>query len=395
MLPDLVLSGSAAIGLLIVRSQIAPSTDGVTWRFRAMLLTTALFYLVRAIEWLSGLGLFRILTFALAAMIPFVALLLAEGMLRRHAPRALKIAAVLAMVALVLASVIAPLTREPAFLTLFLIYQLGLFAASFGLLLLRDRSSLSHPENRLADRVLLTGPVLLLLLASDYVMPNVFGLPALSALGALVLAWVASTFEARAASGAFTATAVAAVFALSGVAAAALGLRHGWTGVLMIEAAVVLAAMILTLLVFLSSAVLRRARARASLRAALDQQQSLPEFLDAIAAHGLTEGFDILGPKDLHDFDTGRLIDALGPRGSGGRSALAKSATDDTLTQSQLRALLDRFAAQQAILVSTAPLRLAVGTPNRLAEGAGSDTEAAFAIARLIGERDAAKDPSP
>ena len=97
----------------------------------------------------------------------------------------------------------------------------------------------------------------------------------------------------------------------------------------------------------------------------------------------------------MRDFDAGRLIDALGPRGLGTRSALARSASDDTLTQSQLRALLDRFAAQQALLISTAPLRVAVGTPNRLAEGAGTDTEAAFAIARLISERDAAKDNSP
>lgn len=395
LIPDLVLSAAAATGLVIVRGQIAQTRDGVAWRFRLILLVTALFYGLRALEWMTGIGLMRALTLITAAIIPFVALLLAEGMLRRHAPRQLKSAAAVGMALFSLAALIVPLTRSPAFLALFLGYQLLLFSSAFWLLARRDRKSLSTPENRLSDRVLWAGPVLLVLLASDYVLAGAFGLPALSALGALILAWLASTFEARAASGPFTALAVVAVLCVAGLGAWVLGLRHDWPWQAVLETWAMWAALILSLMVFLSSTVLRRARARASLTATLNDPGTVTEFLDALEARGLTDGFVLLGEDDLRDYDAQGLLAHLGAAGRATRADLPQDPAQDSLAQSQFRALLDQFAAREALLISQTPLRLAVGTPNRLAEGTAAEIQAGFAIARLIAERDAATRPQP
>ncbi|MEJ6391647.1 hypothetical protein V8J82_00180 [Gymnodinialimonas sp. 2305UL16-5] len=389
LIADLTISISAALGLLVVRAQIAPGPDGLTWRFRTILFVTAFFYVLRAIDWLTAFGPARTLTIIAAALIPFAALLLAEGMLRRHAPRPVKIAAAIGLALCALGALIPDFTRSPTFLIPFLVYQALLFAAGLSLLLTRNRSEFTPPENAMIDRIALSVPIILVLLLTDY---QLFGrglIPALSGLAALVVAWIASTLEARAASGAYVGAALLAIAAISGVAGLTVGAQTGFPPGLTLQVAAIVMALVLLLVVGLSSAALQRARVRASLDEALTQTASLKLYRDAITRLGLTEGYALLSGDDLRDYDATAVIDAIGPTGSVVRAELPKSPGDDTLGQSQIRALLDRFATREVALVAKSPFTLAVGTPSGLADGSSANIRAAFAVARLIAERDA------
>lgn len=394
LIPDLVVSGAAATGLLIVRSQIGPGADSLIWRFRLILLLSALFYMVRMADWLFALGMFRFLTVLCAAAIPFAALLLAEGILRRHAPRWIKTLAAAGLTVFILVALAVPVTRTPDYLTPFLIYQVLLFATSLALIITRDRDSLSAPENRLADRVMIVGPFVLGLLVTDYRVfgSDALGLPALSGLGALMIAWIASTSEARAATGVFIAQALGLLALVSVVSALAIGAMHGWSGADMAVAAAMLASVLLAFMVWLSSAALRRARTRASLERALSCTEDLTAYLGVLSRQGLSEGYALLGHEDLRDYDGQLLVNAMGPGGACTQADLPRDTTEDTRAESQLRALLNRFAARDVFLISKTPITLAVGAPIGLGDETGADIRSAFAIARLIAERDAAQE---
>lgn len=392
---DLVIAGAASFGLLTVRRQILPMREGLAWRFRLILLVSALFYLFRAADWLFDSGLLRSLTIASAGAIPFISLLLTEGMLRRHAPQWIKLIAALGLGAIALTVLVPSFTRSMTFLVPFLIYQIALFVICMLLILRRDRTAYSRGENILLNRIALIAPVIVLLLISDYKIMGNRNLPDLSGLAALLVAWIASTWDARALNGAFLLSAVAGVALVAGISATALGLSLQWGGLTYVHAGAMISALCLTLLVWLSSGILRRARARRSLDHALSQTQDLDAYLAALSRSGLSEGFTLLGPQDLTEYSPEALGAALSPTGGLRKSALPADPGQDTLGQSQARALLTRFAAQELIEISNQPLRLAIGAPSGLADGASAEVGAAFAIARLIAQRDRPEKGTP
>lgn len=388
LIPDLVVSSAAAIGLLIVRTQIPVRTAGLAWRFRLILLVTAFFYLTRAADWVFAIGLFRYLTILTAAIIPFSALLLAEGLLRRHAPKPVKLGAVAGLALFSVLALIVPFTRSAWFLAPFLAYQITLFIIAFGWVILRDRHQMTPPENHFADRVAICGPVILLLLMTDYRLLGLADVPTLSGMAALIIAWIASTSEARAATSWFVALTLGAVALTAGVAAMAMALHFGWTIGQTFTSAVMVFALMLAFLVWLSSSALRRSRRQALLAEALANTGDFNKYMATMRANGLMDGFTTVTSADLDGYDIPLIIHGLGADGAMSRAALPATPDGDTKAQSQIRTLLDRYTARDVYVMRMAPIELAVGTPAGLSGETAADIRAAFVIARLLDARD-------
>ena len=332
LIPDLVVSSAAAIGLLIVRTQIPSRTAGLAWRFRLILLVTAFFYLTRAADWVFEIGLFRYLTILTAAIIPFSSLLLAEGLLRRHAPGPVKFGAVAGLALFSLLALVVPITRSAWFLAPFLAYQITLFLIAFGWVILRDRAQLTPPENHFADRVAICGPIILVLLMTDYRMLGLAEVPTLSGMAALIIAWIASTSEARAATGRFVALTLGAVALTAGAAAIALTLHFNWSIGQTFTGAVMIFAPMLAFLVWLSSSALRRSRRQALLAEALVDTGDFHQYMSTMLANGLMDGFATVNADDLEAYDIPLIIHALGAEGAMSRMALSGTPEGDTLS---------------------------------------------------------------
>ena len=389
LIPDLVIALSAALGLLIVRAQILANGIGLSWRFRTLLAVTAAFYVFRSLDWVTDSGWARVLAVAGAASIPFTGLLLVEGMVRRHAPKVLKVFAGAGLVTLVVLSMLPWLNNSFGFLLALLIYQFALLFSGLVILNARTRSDYFPPENAMFDRISIAVPVILILMLTDYELIPIEGLPRMSGVAALGVAWLAATFEARAASGRFVFAALLTIAGMSAVAALAIQWQFDLGGVDALSVAVMLAALSMLLVIWLSSNVLARARQQTTLDRALTQTQDLDTYLCHVAGLGLSDGYAILHGRDLAQFDDQALIEAFGPSGVLTTADLPKSDAKDTLGQSQARALMERYGAQEVILVAPSPLHLAVGTPSGLSGGSEATFRAVFAVARLIAARDA------
>jgi len=146
---------------------------------------------------LTGVEAFRILVLFAAALIPLAVLILTEGLLRRHAPPLIKAvigggAAVFAISSLWYSQAI-----DPARLHLLLGFQLSGFVLSAWMIVTRDRGSLSSTENAMVVRLGLSLILFIPLAAADFLMLY-FDLPIqFSALGVLILCWLAIGLQRR------------------------------------------------------------------------------------------------------------------------------------------------------------------------------------------------------
>ncbi|WP_299474522.1 hypothetical protein [uncultured Roseibium sp.] len=390
LVTDLTVTLSAVAGLLIVRYQIDPAGGGVAGRFRFTLMVVAAFYFLRAASWLVTIDFIRSAMFLAAALIPVAALLLAEGFLRRHAPGFVKLMVVAGMGAIGFTALFLPsaITFSPTFLYLVLIYQFVSFALVFYLLVTRDRQSLSQTENIAINRFAIAIPIVMILLLSDYDLLPPEHLPYLSGLGALTVAWVAVTLEARIASAARVFFAVAAIALTAGLAAWLIDLQTGLSAKETLETLAIVVSLMLVLVLGLSSAAIRRDRRQTSLLGAMRKTESLEDFLAALDRYGLTAGYTMIRGDELQDYDRETLFNHLKPSGAIALSDLPKNKSHDTAAQSQLRELLSRVGGNEVILVAETPLTVAVGSPAGFAATSSSSLRSAFAIARVIAQRD-------
>jgi hypothetical protein len=67
----------------------------------------------RILDWVTGIGIFRLVTIVAAGLLPLAALLLTEGLLRRHAPFFLKLLAAGGAVTFLLLAMIPERFAEP------------------------------------------------------------------------------------------------------------------------------------------------------------------------------------------------------------------------------------------------------------------------------------------
>lgn len=386
-----LLDGFAAAGLaayvaaLILRRAGGPLTPRLVFLFGLM----ALFYGVRCLAVRTGLPIFEGATFALISLAPLAALLLAEGLIRRHAPRPLKIAVLLASVlglgfALFTTSHVAFGSR--AALAVIIVASL---VAILILLWARDRRSLSRAENGAVRRLAVGLAVVIPLIATDFsdLVASPIGFSPIAALVIVVLALSNGVSDAR------DVWIDAAV-----IAATTLALTCGLIEQLDVTAvddrvrlfALVGAALItMTLIVRIQpfGAAARRTSLRQRMASA--DTHSLNAFLGALTGEPMLKDLTVLTEPDLADYHPDAMARTLDRQPLW--SAAALEAGDGPIGDAEREPLLDLLARADAThvgLLSLEPIRIGlVRLPDLLRNTeAEIDLSLAFRMARLTAE---------
>lgn len=193
VLTDLYLSIAALIGLTILHGTLIKraADDLLVRRLVFGLRVGMMLFAGRALIVLTGGMGFRFMVLLAAALVPLAALIVAEGLLRRHAPSWAKWvigggAAFFGFTAFWIGGGI-----DPARLVGLLIFQVVGFGVAGWMIATRDRKSLSDGENRMAVRLGFSLVLLLPLAAGDFLMVYIHLPVQVSAIGVLALCWLA------------------------------------------------------------------------------------------------------------------------------------------------------------------------------------------------------------
>ncbi|MFB9265391.1 hypothetical protein ACFFWD_19910 [Bradyrhizobium erythrophlei] len=188
VIADSIVNLCGAIGLAVAMMTFyrRDPKSPLTWRLLMGLGVIAILFLDRGLAWWTGSVILDRLSVIPAALIPLGALIVTEGILRRHAPRAVKIAALGGGILLGVGGLLG-LERfvMPYAITLAL-FQLAGFATCAFLLASRDRSALMASENRSIGRLAVGALVVIPFILTDFrtLFPHI---PVrLGALGALL-----------------------------------------------------------------------------------------------------------------------------------------------------------------------------------------------------------------
>ena len=189
MITDSIVNLCGAIGLAVAMVTLhrRDPKGSLTRRLLIALGLIASLFLVRGMAWWSGSEFLNDLSAIPAALIPLGALIVTEGILRRHAPRAAKITMLSGGIFIGLAGAAGfePLVTPAAILLA--LFQLAGFAVCAFLLATRDPATLMASENRGIGRLAVGAILVIPFILTDFrvLMPDI---PVrLGALGALLV----------------------------------------------------------------------------------------------------------------------------------------------------------------------------------------------------------------
>lgn len=336
---------------------------------------------VRAVRVMFDLFALRRVEEALAAALPLAALVLAEGLMRRHAPGWMK----RAMLAGAIVFAVIALVRPAAFDVVFVIalggFVAGGLTATAVLLVLRDRRTLAPAENA-AISALGIGLVLALpFVASDFL--HAAGLSPLRAggLALLMVVYAATRLVSTGADG----RAVLADLALAAFGAGAafftfvsiMGRPDPVTGLAFLS---VILGLVLVILIVQGLRERDAALGRQSLLAALAEAPSGPldAFIDRMLDSAALESAALLEGPRLADYDGAALRASLGAQPVASLAdARARGPAGEPLV-----VLLEAHEGTHAVLVSETPLRVLV--VNMPGLGAGPDVTLQLRLLRKL-----------
>jgi hypothetical protein len=190
VIADSIVNLCGAIGLSVAmialyrRDSHSPLTRRLLW----MLGVVAVLFLTRGVAWWSDRVWLDRLSLIPAALVPLGAVLITEGMLRCHAPRLIKLLAVVGAIVFGLGGAAGLEQFSVAFYSILLsLFQVAGFASCAWLMATRDRDALLASENRGIGRLAVGALVLIPFVVTDFrvLLPD---FPVrLGALGALLV----------------------------------------------------------------------------------------------------------------------------------------------------------------------------------------------------------------
>jgi hypothetical protein len=186
---DSIINLCGAIGLAVamIAFHRRDPRGPLTTRLLFLLGVVAVLFLIRGIAWWSNSPSLDWLSAVPAALVPLGALLVTEGILRRHAPRLLKRIAVYGALLLGIGGVLGLESYAAPYAIALSLFQLAGFAACALLLATRDRSKLLASENRSVGRVAIGALLVIPFIVTDF-QALTPGMPVrLGALGALLV----------------------------------------------------------------------------------------------------------------------------------------------------------------------------------------------------------------
>jgi hypothetical protein len=189
LIADSIVNLCGAIGLSVAMLTLyrRDPRSPLTRRLVLALGVIALLFLVRGVAWWTGSVVLDRLSLIPAALVPLGALIVTEGILRRHAPRAVKLAVVVGGIALGLGGALGLERFATPYAMSLSLFQLAVFAACGWLLATRDRATLMASENRSIGRLAVGLVAVIPFILTDFqvLAPDI---PVrLGALGALLL----------------------------------------------------------------------------------------------------------------------------------------------------------------------------------------------------------------
>jgi len=188
VIADSIVNLCGAIGLCVAMMTFyrRDPRSALTKRLLIALGVIATLFLVRGAAWWSGSAFLDRLSVIPAALIPLGALIVTEGILRRHAPRAVKMVAVFGGLVLGLGGAFGLERFATPYAMALSLFQLAGFATCAWLLATRDRATLMASENRSIGRLAVGALVVIPFIITDFrtLVPDI---PVrLGALGALL-----------------------------------------------------------------------------------------------------------------------------------------------------------------------------------------------------------------
>lgn len=393
---DTFISLAAFLGLVVLIRAIRTFDAGspLTRRFLFGLKVLAALMIGRVLAWWTGLFLFEAATIIAAGLVPLATVLVAEGLMRRHAPRLTKwIAAGGAAAFAVLAFLPASLADPWRLVGLFL-YQLVTFALAGHMAVTRDRKSLSRAENQAVDRIALSLLLILPLLVTDFRSAYVDLPVRLGGLAILFLCWLLISLGQRAVGHRDTVVSFVILTAVALIAALAIGIENDLDAAALARTASVVTAAALLGVIWKDGIGLRTEQRRQSLirHLAEDRIDDTLGFLKELQNHPLVEGALLLGEAELADLDLAGLKELTVAR------PLLRATETSGLSEAdaeQLAWLTEKYEATHVMLVSRKPFRLiALNMPSVSATpGAEAELKVVQRMALLISERTHDRDP--
>src|SRR5215471_21024699 len=145
--------GAIGLGVAMLALYRRDSRSPLTARFLVALGIVECLFLVRSAAWLTESSLLDDLSVIPASLVPFGALIVTEGLLRRHAPRAIKLVVIAGAIVLGLGGALGLGHFDKPYAIALSLFQLGVFSACAWLLATRDRQLLMASENRSIERM--------------------------------------------------------------------------------------------------------------------------------------------------------------------------------------------------------------------------------------------------
>ncbi|MGL3607992.1 hypothetical protein ACSV9I_15855 [Rhizobium sp. G187] len=387
---DTFISLAAFLGLIVLIRAIRSFDAGSpqTRRFLFGLRVLAVLMVSRVLAWWTGFFVFEAATIIAAGLVPLAAVLVAEALMRRHAPPLTKWIAGGGAASFAVLAFLPDALFGPWLLIGLFLYQLLTLALAGHMAVTRDRKSLSRAENQAVDRIALSLLLILPLLITDFRSTHVDFPVRLGGVAILFLCWLLISLGQRTVSHRDTVVSFVILTSVSLIAALAIVLETAFDTAALMRTASIVTSAALVAVIWKDSLSLRMEQRRQSLirHLAEDRIDDTMGFLKELQIHPMVEGALLLEETDLADLDLASLKTLLS-----GRPLLRASETS-ALSEAeieQLAWLFEKYEATHVMLVSKKPFRLvALNMPSVSATpGAETELKVVQRMALLISER--------
>ncbi|MEM9277215.1 MAG: hypothetical protein AAGA76_01425 [Pseudomonadota bacterium] len=378
LIADTVVSFAAFCGLLLLISSIRRSDpSSLTRRFEFGLNIIAVMLGARILAWTTGIGIFDTINLIAAGLIPLAAILLTEGLMRRHAPFPVKMVVAGFAVAVIPLSLFPDSLAEPARIIVVLLCQIFAFGSAAWLVLTRDRGALSTVENRVIDRIALSLLLIIPFLITDFRFTELALPVRLGGVAILALCWLTISLERAHLNNRDMIRAFMMLF----WGATFTGIALAWLNELdvagYVQTVVITLSATLVAVIYNDSVALRYDDRRNSLlrHMAEGNISTSEDFLRGLQNHVLVEGALILEERDLKDFDLKLLKNIFAEAPIRRLVDVQREGGDKREMEEQLRWLFERFNATHVIVADNNPVVLVALNMPSLASSPGAETE--------------------
>jgi hypothetical protein len=170
VIADSIVNLCGAIGLCVAMVALhrRDPRSPLIRRLLVMLGVVAVLFFTRGIAWWTGSAWLDRLSLIPASLVPLGALVVTEGILRRHAPRVVKMMAVAGAILLGLGGAFGLERYATPYSIVLSLFQLAGFATCAWLLATRDRSTLLASENRSIGRLAVGALIVIPFIVTDF-----------------------------------------------------------------------------------------------------------------------------------------------------------------------------------------------------------------------------------